>query len=223
MSELLGDLLPTAIGLAISPIPIVAIVLLLLMPRARVKSVLFLIGWLAGIIVLAGLFAVAGGSLPEPDPEASKPLLGSLQLLLGGAALFFAITQWRARPRGDAQPAAPQWMASMEGLSPAAIFGLGALLASVNPKNLILNANAGLSIGSGAASWGQALALLAFVAVIGGISVWVPVLANLIWEERLRQPLARLRDELQRYNAIIMAVLLLMIGAQMIGKALHHF
>ena len=41
-----GELLPTALGVAISPVPIVAIILMLLAPHARAASVAFLLGGL---------------------------------------------------------------------------------------------------------------------------------------------------------------------------------
>jgi len=35
MGGVIGDLLPTALGVAISPVPIIAVILMLLAPRAR--------------------------------------------------------------------------------------------------------------------------------------------------------------------------------------------
>lgn len=223
MPQIFGELLPTALGIAISPIPIVATILLLLTPKSRSLSVSYLIGWLAGIIVATGLFALIGGSIPESDPNASKPIVGVIQLVLGVLAIFFAIKQWQKRPRDGETPAAPKWMAQLEKLSPLTVLGIGAALAAGNPKNLILAASAGITIGTADATLGQTLMFVGFVALIGGAVVLVLVIANLLWAKQLERGLVRLRDELQRNNAVIMAVVLLLIGAQVIGKAFGQF
>jgi len=48
----IGDLLPLAVGVAISPIPIIAVILMLMSREASRTSVGFLIGWVAGIVVV---------------------------------------------------------------------------------------------------------------------------------------------------------------------------
>jgi hypothetical protein len=47
----IGEILPLAVGIAISPIPIIVAILMLLSPRAKGTSVGFLLGWLAGIVI----------------------------------------------------------------------------------------------------------------------------------------------------------------------------
>ena len=42
MNEVMGQILPLALGVAISPIPIIAAILMLLSPRARATSVGYL-------------------------------------------------------------------------------------------------------------------------------------------------------------------------------------
>jgi Sap, sulfolipid-1-addressing protein len=53
--------------------------------------------------------------------------------------------------------------------------------------------------------------------------VLVPVVGYLIAAARLAGPLDKLRAWLVDNNAVIMAVLLLVIGVSMIGKGLGHF
>jgi hypothetical protein len=48
---MIGDILPLALGIMISPIPIIAAILMLLSPKAKGTSVGFLVGWVAGIVV----------------------------------------------------------------------------------------------------------------------------------------------------------------------------
>ncbi len=51
MAPVIGEILPLALGIAISPIPIIAAILMLLSPKARVTSIGFLLGWVVGITV----------------------------------------------------------------------------------------------------------------------------------------------------------------------------
>ena len=52
MGAVIGDLLPLAVGVAISPVPIVAVILMLMSRQAGRTSVGFLMGWVAGIVVV---------------------------------------------------------------------------------------------------------------------------------------------------------------------------
>ena len=74
MGAAIGDTLPLALGIAISPIPIIAAILMLLSPRARVTSVGFLLGWVLGIVVAVSAFTLLSAVLPEEDPDASRPV-----------------------------------------------------------------------------------------------------------------------------------------------------
>ncbi|GAA1845302.1 GAP family protein [Agromyces salentinus] len=223
MNGAIGGILPLALGVAISPIPIIAAILMLLSPKARVTSVGFLLGWLIGIIVAVGVFTALASVLPESDPDASKPIKGAIQLLLGAALLFLAVGQWRKRPREGVEPALPKWMQAIDKLSFFGAFGLAFLLSALNPKNLIMAAGAGAEIGDAQLDTGELVLVIAIYVLIAASTVAIPVIAYLIASERLRGPLDALRVWLGQENAIIMAVLLLVIGVSMIGKGIGSF
>jgi hypothetical protein len=46
MGAVVGDPLPLAVGVAVSPVPIIAVILMLLAPRASGTSAGFGLGWL---------------------------------------------------------------------------------------------------------------------------------------------------------------------------------
>ena len=58
MGEAIGQLLPFAVGVAISPLPIVAVVLMLVTPRARSNGPAFLAGWIVVMVAIL-LFTVS--------------------------------------------------------------------------------------------------------------------------------------------------------------------
>jgi hypothetical protein len=49
MGEAIGHSLPLAIGVALSPVPIIAVVVLLTSSRARSLGPVFVLGWLLGL------------------------------------------------------------------------------------------------------------------------------------------------------------------------------
>jgi threonine/homoserine/homoserine lactone efflux protein len=223
MNGAIGGILPLALGVAISPIPIIAAILMLLSPKARVTSVGFLLGWLIGIIVAVSVFTALAAVLPEEDPDASKPIQGIIQLVLGALLLLLALGQWRKRPKKGEEPVLPKWMQAIDKISFFGAFGLAFLLSALNPKNLIMAAGAGTAIGAAQLAGGEIVLVIAIYVVVAACTVAVPVIAYLVAADKLRGPLDALRVWLAHENAIIMAVLLLVIGVSMLGKGIGSF
>lgn len=223
MTAVIGDILPLAVGVAISPIPIIAAILMLLSPKAKGTSVGFLVGWVLGIIVAVTVFSLLSSIIPEQDPDASKPVSGVIKLVLGGLLLLLAARQWRSRPKAGEEPALPKWMAAIDEMNAGRGLLLGFVLSAVNPKNLLLGAAAGVSIGTGGLTVGEATIVIAVFTLIAASSVAIPVIAYLVASARMAGPLEALRGWLVHNNATVMAVLLLVIGVAVIGKGLGSF
>lgn len=219
MGEVIGEILPTALGVAISPVPIIAVILMLLAPRARSASIAFFAGWVVGVaVVLAIMIALVGPSGGEADDPST--LAAVLKLILGAAALFLAAHQWRTRPRQGTDPQLPAWMKAVDTMTSGRAAGLGILLSAVNPKNLTLCLAGGATIGGAGLSLGQNLVAGAVFVVLASLSIGAPVIGYLIVSDRLRAPLEELRGWLTLHNAAVMTVLLLVIGVALVGKGI---
>lgn len=223
MGPVIGEILPLALGVAISPIPIIAAILMLLSPKARVTSVGFLLGWVIGIVVAVTVFTLLSSILPEEDPDASRPIRGVVQIVLGVLLLLLASSQWRKRPKAGETAVLPKWMQAIDTFSFFAAFGLGFLLSAVNPKNLLMAAGAGVDVGGALLPVGSTIIVIAVFTLLAASTVLVPVVGYLVAAERLRAPLDALRGWLAAENAVIMAVLLLVIGISMVGKGIGSF
>ena len=223
MGEVIGGMLPLALGIAISPIPIIAAILMLLSPKAKGTSVGFLIGWVLGIVVAVVVFTLLASIIPEQDSDASKPVAGVIKLLLGVGLLFLALRQWRGRPKDGATAALPKWMSAIDSMTTMRGAVLGFLLSAVNPKNLLMAAGAGVIIGTGGLTGGEITLSIVIFTVIAACSVAVPVISYLVATEKMAAPLETLRGWLVQNNATVMAVLLLVIGVVMIGKGIGSF
>ncbi len=223
MGTVFGEALPLALGILISPIPIIATILMLLAPQARSASVGFMLGWLAGIVVALVVFVLLSGLIPEQNDDASRPVSGVVKIVLGLLMLLIASRQWRGRPHEGEEPPLPGWMAAIDKMTSAKAIGLGFALAAVNPKNLLMAAGAGVLVGTASLSTGEVAVVVAVFTVIAGASVMVPVVGYLVARDAMSGPLQSLRVWLVHNNATVMAVLLLVIGVTMIGKGIGSF
>lgn len=220
MGQAIGGSLPLAVGIALSPVPIIAVVLMLTSRRAKVNGPAFILGWLIGLgIVGAIVLAVAGaGSASKSGSPATW--VSWVKIVLGVLLLLVAFREFRSRPRGDEEPQMPEWMATIDKTTPPAAIGLGAVLSGANPKNLLLAVGGAAAIaGTGIGGGQQAIAYLVF-ALIGTLGVGVPVVIYFAMGARSENLLAGLKDWMSAHNAVIMSVLCLIIAAKLIGDAI---
>jgi hypothetical protein len=220
MGDAFSQIVPLAVGVAISPIPIIAVILMLFSQRARVNGPAFLIGWVVGLTLATGIVvaisSAAGSSSGSPSTIASlvKFLLGALLVVIG-------IRTWQARPKpGDPPKPPPKWMATIDSLSPGKALGFGLLLSALNPKNLTLAAGAGISIAQAGLNTTSAIVLIVLFVAIGSVSILVPVLYSLFGGEAARARLDSLKTWLGENNATVMSVLLFVIGIVLAAKGL---
>ncbi|MCI0632402.1 MAG: GAP family protein [Actinobacteria bacterium] len=220
MGEAIGEVLPMAVGVALSPIPIVAVVLMLVTPRARANGPAFVLGWLLGLAIVGAVVLAIAGPMATSDQGEPAAWVDWLKLLLGVLLLLVAIRQWRARPHEGEGVAAPKWMGAIDSFGPGKSLGAGVMLAGVNPKNLLLAVGTAAAIARTGISGGEQVVAYAAFAVIGTMGVGAPVVLFFVLGERSREMLDRLKTWMSRNNTTIMAVLCLVIGAKLIGDAI---
>ncbi|MFE5290946.1 GAP family protein [Isoptericola sp. NPDC056618] len=220
MGAAIGQSLPVAVGVLISPLPIVAVVLMLVSRRAKANAAAFLIGWFVAVLVVVALVAVLAGSA-VPD-EAGTPLWAAIvKIVLGVLLLLLAVKQWRGRPREGVEPETPTWMAAIDQFTPGKALGLAVLLSAVNPKNLLLVVSGGAAIASAAPGDTNAQVVAAVVfALTASAGVVTPLVIYLAMGERAAKVLDDLKTWMVHHNAVIMAVLLVVIGAKMLGDGI---
>lgn len=221
MQELaLSDLLPAALGIALSPFPIVAVILMLFSARAKTNGLAFVAGWIVGLLLVGGAILVLGaGSTGTPSEPSQTSLV--VQALLGLLLLAAAFKQYRSFRAQPDEPEMPAWMRSIDEFSAGKSFGVAALLSGVNPKNLALNAAGVLVITqAGMSATEEWVALLVFV-VLASLTVALPVLFYLIGGESSKATLDRMKVWLVANNAGVMAALLLVFGVKLLSAGVQ--
>jgi hypothetical protein len=143
-----------------------------------------------------------------------------LKLLLGVLLLLVAVRQFRGRPHQGEQAPLPKWMGTIDRFTPPQALGGGAALAGANPKNLLLAVGAAAAIAQTGIPGGQQAVAYAVFAVVGTLGVGTPVGIYFAMGKRSAELLGRLKDWMGQHNAVIMAVLCLVIGVKLLGDAL---
>ena len=220
MGQTIGDVLPLAVGVAISPIPVIAVILMLLSGRARANSLAFLFGWIAGIVATCAFFVWLAGTQDLSTGGQPSTLSSSIKLILGLLLLLAGVKQWQGRPETGAEVKMPGWMKRIDSLTPAAALGLGVLLSAVNPKNLLLIVAAAVTIAQASLSTTDDAITIAVFTVVGASMVALPTLTYLIMGGRAQPSLDRAKSWLSVNNTAVMAVLFLVFGFTLLGKGL---
>jgi hypothetical protein len=220
MGQAIGEILPLAIGVAISPVPIIAIVLMLGTPRARSNGLGFALGWLAGLTIVGGaLLALASGNSQEDD-GGPETWVSIVKLALGVLFVLLAARTWRGRPRAGQEAVMPKWMQAIDTFTAGKSLGFGVVLSGINPKNLALTIAAVTSIAASGISGGEAAGALAVFILVGSLSILTPVGIYFGLGAKAAVILDELKTWMSANNAAIMAVLLLVLGAKLIGDAI---
>lgn len=220
MLATLGHLLPIAVAVAASSVPITATLLILLSPRRTQTARPFLLGWLAGmaVVVVAGVFGAR--ALPS-IPTRPHAAAGILTVLIGLALIVLAIAVWR-RSADRARSTPGRWLSGVTSLSPAKTFVLAFAL-NLRPKGLLLGAAAAVAVSGGSLRPAGAVLAVVFYLVVAGSTVAGPVVATLVEPQRMVPRLTTASTWLSENSRTVTCLMMLMIGTVLVGAGLTWF
>lgn len=214
MLNAIRDLLPVAMAVALSPFPIVAIVLVLATPRAIAAGLAFSLGWTLGLAALSTLLFVAA------QGETADGLGGWAQIAVALALFIAALRKWKKRPRAGQTAQIPSWMAALDTITPTRAMLVGAGLGGLNPKNIGLAFAAVSAIAAHPLDRRESALCIGIFTLLGSTTVLGALLTRMIGGQRAAAPLDRLKRFMTRNNAVIMMVVFLLIGAKLFGEGL---
>ncbi len=218
--QAIGQVLSFGVGVALSPLPIIAVVLMLATPKGRTNGPAFLTGWVLGIAVLGTIVLLVATGASASEHGSPATWLSIVKIVLGLLLWLLAVRQWRGRPRDGREPELPAWMTSIDTFTPIKSAVTGVLLSAVSPKNLLLVVGAAAEIAqTGATAVGQAVALIVFI-VVATVGVGAPVAIYFLMGDRATGILGELHDWMVRESATMTAVICLILGAKLIGDAI---
>jgi len=220
MWQALGQLLPIGIAAAVSSIPIMAVILILVSDRRREAGVPYLIGWVLGTAVFVTVAMLAAGLLPQSRPRRHDTAIGAIQIAIGVALIALGLAALLRR-RSNQAPELPRWMSRVDSLDSGPAFGLGVAL-NARPKALLLAAAAGLILNTASLASDATLVAIAFFTVVATSTVVVPVVLTLLIPSRMEPRLGAAHRWLIAKGPALTAIMMIVIGLFILGVGITH-
>jgi threonine/homoserine/homoserine lactone efflux protein len=221
VGNVIGQVLPLAIAITISPVPIIAVILLLFTERPKPNAAAFVVGFFGGVTVFLTILIAAASSqdLSESDSTASTASFW-IKILLGVLLAFAAYRQLRKRPQPGEEPDEPKWMAGISSFTAGKSFGTGFAIGAVNPKNVAMSIAAAATISAGELGTGNEIATVVIYAVIASLGVVAPLVVAIFMGAKSTEVLDEWKAWLGQNNSVVMAVLFAVFAAVLIGKGI---
>lgn len=216
-----------AAGVAISPTPIVVVLLMLFSPSGRKNALAFLIGWVVGLSLLAivvFLFLDTGKSVLESSSAFSRP---AVQILLGIGILWIAKRQWNKPPKQNAEDATPKWMASADQLltkssdkfTPQRALFLAVFMSALSPKNIALMFAFGFTLMQSNLSRQEMGTLLILFVLFSSLTIGIPVLYAMVKGDGAQDSLNEMKNWVMSNRSRAASLLLFVLGGILILNA----
>ena len=220
MWQALGGLLPIAVAVAFSSVPITMTILILLSPNRNRAALPFLVGWVIGVaavIVLSTLFA---STLPQPPRRGPDRTTAVLLMVVGAALIVLGIINLRRRSESAGQSGRLQsWLFRVDSFGVLVSFAVAVLL-NLRPKGLLLGIAAGLALHAASVKLNEALVLIVIYTVIGTSTVVAPIVASLVAPRRMEPKLIAARDWMTHNGRLLTSLMMFMIGVVILGYGL---
>ena len=221
MADAIGQVLSLGVGVSLSPVPIIAVVLMLGTPRARVNGPVFVLGWILGLAIVGVIVLAVAGGAGADDAGEPATWVDWLKLVLGVLLLLVAVRQWRGRPRaGEDAPAAEVDADDRPVHARPLVRRSRRRSSGINPKNLLLTVGAAAAIAQAGLDTGEQAISLAVFILVGTLGPAAPVAIYFALGERATHLLDEMKAWMGANNTAIMAVLCLVIGAKLIGDGI---
>ena len=217
---LLTQIIPLALGAAVSPTALMGIILLLsISKRPKLQGFGYYIGAiiLILIVVILGILLSAGVTSTSPTPD---PILAGIDVLLGIILLLFGIKrifQPQNAPKKRFQGIGKEssnLILFIEGLS----FGFGMFL--INFSTTIIILEAGKEIGVSLVDPIGKLIIVMILTFITLMVCEVPLGIYLLFPEKANNILSKVNKWMQRNGHYLMGVVLIVIGVYLVWVGL---
>ena len=220
MGEAAGQIAALAIGVTLTPLAVIAVVLMLTTPGGRRNAVVFVAAWMAGLALVATAAVLLADVADANDGGDPATWVQALKAAAGLLLLWVAAGQWRGRPRGDAEPELPGWIQQIGSFTAAKSASTAFAFAAVKPKNLILTVSAAVTVAQTATGAGAQAGALAVFVVLATLGPGLPLVLAVALGDRADAVLAEVRTWLVRENAVIIAVVCGILAAKLLGDVL---
>ena len=220
MRQVIGDVLPFAVVVMVSPINIVAAILLLFSKRPLLNASCYLVGFVVGLTLVIGGLTVLANAIGLVSGSDRSRGASVFLLALGAALIIVAVRKFHRRPGPDEPASLPEWMDGIAGFSARRSFAIGAAIGAGNPKNIAVALGTSVAVSSAGLTTAQQVVVLVVYIFLACLGVAAPIVTMLVLGDRAGAVLVGWKAWLTRNNSTMMAVIYLFFGIFLIGKNL---
>lgn len=223
MLSALGDALPLATGLALSPFAIVTGIVLLLGERGRVKAAALGFGWFLAILVIAAIALAVVEVADDLDHDATETGVDVVQLIIAVLFLVLAGISWRKRPARDEPAPKNKLLERLDGIGTFGALGMGLAQGFIVVKNIPLALGAGARLGEAGLQGASAITALIIFALVASAGIIIPLAISIVGGQRIAQSLINARAWFEDNMSPITITVLVIIGVYFLGQSLGMF
>ena len=220
MRVVLAEILPLALVVTLSPLNIIAAIVLLLSKRPFANAASYLAGFVVGVAAVVGALTALAAAIGHSTGAETATWRSILKIALGAWLLYAAQKKVRARPGPDDDGELPGWMAGLTGYGPGRSARTGFLVGAFNPKNAVVAAAAGATVATAGLSVAEQVGVLAIYVVVAVAGVAAPLVVMALLGDRAPAVLGTWRDWLGHNSATVMAVLFFVFGVVLIAQGI---
>jgi hypothetical protein len=217
MWQALGALLPIAVAVAFSSVPLTVTILILLSPNRGRAALPFLVGWVIGVAAVISLSAAGAAILSQPLRRRQDTAIAILEILIGSALIVLAAVYLRRR--SQTSRGLPRWLAAVDSFGPLVSFGMAVVL-SFRPKGFLLGIAGGLALSAASVKPDEAVLLIIIYTAIATSTVVIPIVASFVAPRTMEPRLVSARDWLIGNGRILTSLMMFMIGVVILGGGL---
>jgi hypothetical protein len=221
MGSAIGEILPLAVALACGPLPIIALVLILVSSDTRGTGIGFVIGRLAGLSGIVAVTLVIFSLIGDPSfghRDHPAPAVSIARIVIGAALIGLGARKWLERD----EPDKPSLIARrVDGLTATGGIAMGVVVSVVDPSSLVLASLAGVDIASARTSVATAVLVAVAFVLLATVTVTVPLLAYLAGGQSAQRKIAGVKEWLLANERAVMMVLFFVIGAMLVGRGIR--
>ena len=217
MGQVLAQLIPVALAAALSTVPIMATLFILLSEKRKATALPFLSGWVIGTAAGLTIATAAAQSLPG-RPRQSSSLIDNLEIVVGSAFVLFGLVTLIRHFRGTASQR-PSRIEGIGSLGPLPAFGIGLAL-NLRPKALLLVAAAGLAISGAPPLVDDTLFLIVVYTAVATSTVVAPTLATVFFPDRMEPRLVVARDWVSAHGTAVTGAVTILVGVVVLAAGI---
>jgi len=223
MLEAILKSFPMAMGIALSPGPILAIIMLLMTKRAKTSGPLFLLGMFLGIQIVGSIIIFVPGVIASHGGMSDAT--GTIKIIAGFVMLLLIIPIWLKKKKEGNVHRIPKIFNKLDEFGSLKVFLIGLVFSAFSVKNAALSASGAAHIHTTSLiDYFETLLGVFFFSVLSTITVIIPIVIYFLAPIKTAVLLKKWRDWLIKHHWDIVMAMLLIAGGLLISIGLRiHF